>query len=524
MDPQFRCVSFAGSESRGGEALAPEPGRPNDSPVTASGVLHAGIIHDLNNLLTVINGYGELLLKSSEVPEKVRRSLAIIRGAGERAACLTRGLMAASRGALLEPALVDVNETVNELAALAEQLLPDNVRLFTVATAGLPPVLADGGGILQVLLNLLMNSRDAMPLGGRIEIETARFHQEENSPQLFLPSGDYIVLVVRDNGTGMDELTRRRIFEPFYTTKAAGSSMGLGLPMVQYIVKQSRGHLFVDSAKGKGTSVRIYLPAAETGTSAGKADATPQTGTRVSGGETILMVEDDPDLADLMRDILAGLGYMVLDARSASEALELSRGLADPIDLLLADVSLPGSSGRELADSLRQSRPGLPVLYISGCPTSADGSGAPQPGAAFLAKPFSPSELGDSVRTVLDGQKRKRVLVVDDEPGFLLFAGEVLRDAGYDVVTGDDGNVALSLVRSQPFDLAVLDLVMPEREGLDTMMRLRESHPGLPIVAISGAFGGRFLHSASMLGARATLSKPFSGEDLLHAVRGVLGD
>jgi DNA-binding response OmpR family regulator len=523
MDPQFRCVSFAGPESRGGETLTPEPRDPKDPPDTAADVLHAGIIHDLNNLLTVINGYGEMLLKSSEMPEKVRQGLTVIRGAGERAASLTRGLMAVSRGAYLEPALVYVNETVNELVALAEHLLPDNVQLFTVAAPDLPPVLADGSGILQVLLNLLTNSRDAMPLGGRIEIETARFRQEENSPLPSLPSGEYVVLAVRDNGTGMDEPTRRRIFEPFYTTKAAGSSMGLGLPMVQYIVKQSRGHVFVDSAQGKGASVRIYLPAAETGTPAAKADTARQTGTPVSGGETILMVEDDPDLANLMRDILRSLGYTVLDARSAGEAAELSDGFTDPIDLLLTDVSLPGSHGWELADSLRKSRPGLPVLYISGFPTSAEAGDAPRPGTAFLGKPFSPAELEDRVRTVLDRHRRKRVLLVDDEPGVRMFAGEVLRQAGYDVVTGDEGNVALSLVRSQPFDLAIIDLVMPEREGLDTMMRLRESHPGLPIIAISGAFGGRFLHSASMLGARATLAKPFSGEDLLNVVRTVLG-
>ena len=504
--------------------MTPEPYRPDDPPAPATAVLHAGIIHDLNNLLTVINGYGEMLLKSSEMPEKVRRGLTVIRGAGERAASLTRGLMAASRGALLEPALVDINEIVNELAALAEHLLPLNVQLFTAAAPDLPQVLGDGTGILQILLNLLMNSRDAMPLGGMIEIETARFRQEENSPPPSLPSGDYVVLAVRDNGTGMDEPTRRRIFEPFYTTKAAGSSMGLGLPMVQYLVKQSRGHVFVDSAKGNGTSVRIYLPAAETGTPAAKADTARQSGARVGGSETILMVEDDPDLANLMRDVLGSLGYMVLDARSAGEAAELSGGFTDPIDLLVTDVSLPDLSGRELADSLRKPRPGLPVLYISGFPPSVDASDAPQPGAAFLAKPFSPAELADRVRTVLDGHRRKRVLLVDDEPGLLMFAGEVLRDAGYDVVTGDDGNVALSLVRSQPFDLAIIDLVMPEREGLDTMMRLRESHPGLPIVAISGAFGGRFLHSASMLGARAALAKPFSGEDLLNAVRTVLGE
>jgi hypothetical protein len=431
--------------------------------------------------------------------------------------------MAASRAASLEPTLIDIDETVNELVALSENLLPDNVQLRTAAAPNLPLVRADGSSILQVLLNLLMNSRDAMPAGGRIEIETARFRQEENSGQPFLPPGNYVVLAVRDNGTGMDEPTRQRIFEPFYTTKAAGSGFGLGLPMVQHIVKQSGGYLFVDSAKGKGTSVRIYLPAAETGTPAVDANTAASKGPRASGGETILMVEDDPDLAFLMRDILTGLGYMALDARSAGEAAELSDGLADPIDLLLTDVSLPGSSGRELADFLRKSRPGLPVLYISGYPIFADPSDAPQPDAGFLAKPFSPAELADSVRTVLDGQKRKRILLVDDEPGVLTFAGVVLREAGYDVVTGDDGNVALSLVRSHPFDLMIIDLVMPEREGLDTMMRLRDSHPALPIVAISGAFGGRFLHSAAMLGARATLGKPFSGEDLLDVVRTVLG-
>ena len=333
MDHSLRCVSFAGPESRGGEGLAPEPREPKHPAATAPGVLHAGIIHDLNNLLTVINGYGEMLLKSAEMPEKVRQGLTVIRGAGERAASLTRGLMAASRAASREPTPIDIDAAVNELVGLAETLLPDNVELRTAATPNLPLVLADSGGILQALLNLLMNSRDALPAGGRIEIETAKFRQEENSPQPFLPPGNYVLLTVRDNGTGMDEPTRQRIFEPFYTTKAAGSGAGLGLPMVQHIVKQSGGYLFVDSVKGKGASVGIYLPAVETGAPALEANTAASTGPQASGGETILMVEDDPDLAILMRDILKGLGYMVLDARSAGEAAELSGGLADSIDL-----------------------------------------------------------------------------------------------------------------------------------------------------------------------------------------------
>jgi two-component system cell cycle sensor histidine kinase/response regulator CckA len=424
------------------------------------------------------------------------------------------------------PGPVDVNASVSELVDLARHLLPANVELSANLAPGLMPALADRCGILQVLLNLVVNSRDAMPDGGRVEIQTENFETDSPSfdPHPFLPRGNYILLSVTDNGAGMDESTRQRIFEPFYTTKAPGSGTGLGLPMVQHIVKQNGGFLSIQSAKGLGTTVRIYLPAAKAIKPEIQMQSTASENTPTGRGETILVVEDNRDLRKLMRDILEQLGYSVLDAASATEAVELSSNLTGGLDLLICDVLLPDAAGRDLAESLLESRPGLPVLYISGHPALVSRDDAFYPGGEFLAKPFNKGELGESVRSMLDRQRRKRVLFVDDDEQVVMFASEVLREAGYDVLVGEDGNVALSLVEKEQLDLVITDLVMREREGLETMMKLRESHPELPVVAISGAFGGHFLRSASLLGARATLAKPFSGEDLVNVVRMVLGE
>jgi hypothetical protein len=491
----------------------------------AAGLLSAGIAHDFNNLLTVINGYNEFLLASNELPEKARECLTVVRGAGERAAALARALMAFGRRTPLEPRLVDINDSVSELVRLARHLLPPGVELSARLEPNLHAVFADRCAILQALQNLVVNSRDALPAGGKVEIRTANLTTDTaaSGSHPYLPPGNYIVLTVSDNGIGMDDATRQRIFEPFYTTKPPGAGTGLGLPMVQHIVKQSGGFLSLKSTQGKGTTVRIYLPAAEGHASAENSETVESKSAPRCGHETILIVEDNLDLRNLIRDFLRGLGYAVLDAGSAAEAAELSDGLHDRLDLLLADVALPGSSGNGLADSLKESRPGLPVLHISGYPEQAALDGAAQSGAEFLAKPFTLTALAERVRSILDRQRRKRVLLVDDDARVVMFLSEVLRDAGFDVVSGDDGKVALSIVEKQPVDLVITDLVMRECEGLETMARLRKSHPGLPVIAMSGAFGGHFLKSAAILGARATLAKPFSRADLLTAVRTVLG-
>jgi two-component system, cell cycle sensor histidine kinase and response regulator CckA len=493
------------------------------SETGAPGFLPAGLVHDFNNLLTVINGYNAMLLTWCELPEKARQCLTLARSAGERAATLARSMMDLSRQTARAPQVIDVNELVREFVAVALYLLPANVELSAVLAADLRPVLADPCGVLQVLLNLVVNSRDAMPEGGKVEIQTASIYPDTpvSASHPYLPRGNYILLSVRDNGIGMDDATRQRIFEPFYTTKAGGSGRGLGLPMVQRIVKQNSGFLSVETAKGQGTTVRIYLPAAQASPAAGNTEITASAGLPSGARETILIVEGDAELRNLIRETLEHLGYSVLDAGSAAEAAELSAGLRDRVDLLVAELVLPDSTARELAACLRESRRDLPVLYISGDPLLVSVNDPSQPDV--LAKPFSPTEFGDNVRSILDRRSRKRVLFVDDDDQIVMFASEVLRDAGYEVLVGADGNVALSIVDSEPLDLVITDLVMREREGLETMMRLKKSHPQLPVVAISGAFGGHFLRSAVLLGVRATLAKPFSSEDLLNVVRMVLG-
>jgi DNA-binding response OmpR family regulator len=233
-------------------------------------------------------------------------------------------------------------------------------------------------------------------------------------------------------------------------------------------------------------------------------------------------VEDSPDLRSLLRKSLEGMGYAVLDAGTAAEALELSRGLMGSIELLVTDSVLPDSTGSELARRLRETRTGLAVLHISGYAEEEIGLDAAAPDREFLPKPFTLDGLAGRVRTVLDRDRRQRILFVDDDIEIVMFASRVLRDAGYEVLVGGNGNVALSTARTEPLDLLITDLVMPEREGLETIMRLRKSHPALPVIAISGAYGGHFLKGAATLGAAAVLPKPFSGDELLEAVRTAL--
>jgi hypothetical protein len=481
--------------------------------------LSAGMLHDLNNLLTVINGHNEVVLASRELPEKLRQSAAAAHRAGLRAASLSHALMTVGRTIPIEPRYIHLSQCVAELVSLTRNLMPAGIELVSTAAPDLPGVMADPCAILQILLNLTMNARDAMPAGGKLEIETARAAPSETVPR---HPGDYVVLTVRDNGAGMDQATGRRIFDPFYTTKPPRSGSGLGLPVVQHIVKRSGGFLTLESELGKGTAVHIYFPAARP--ESAPANLVNETSPCVSlgGKETILVVEDDADLRSVTRNLLEHRGYAVLAAATAAEAIELARNFNRPLDLLVTEVELPDSTGPALAATLRESQPDLPVLNISGYPLSAAGEQHLSAGADFLAKPFTVGELGGSVREILDRRPAKRILFVDDDEQVVAFARDVLESEGYDVLVAEDGNVALAIAEKEPLDLVITDLVMRDREGLDTMMQLRSSNPSLPVIAISGAFGGYFLRSASMLGARATLPKPFSGDDLLAVVRMVL--
>jgi len=368
----------------------------------AVGRLAGGVAHDFNNLLTVILSYSDLLLEDlpPEIPD--RADVAEIRKAAVAASSLTRQLLAFSRQQVLEPRVLDVNTVVASTEKLLTRLLGEDVSLTTSLAAALGAVKVDPGQLEQIIMNLAVNARDAMPRGGRLSIETANVEMDESyvhGHPLARP-GHYVMLAVSDTGTGMDAATQARIFEPFFTTKEAGKGTGLGLATVYGIVRQSSGFIWVYSEPGHGTSFKIYLPRVDEPVSPAGAPA-PQV---VGGSETVLVVEDVAAVRAVTRQMLERQGYCVLEAANGATALSLARQHHSAIHLLVTDVVMPEVSGRELADQLVQLRPDMKVLFMSGYTDDAVvRHGILQEGIAYLQKPFTPDTLARKVRAVLDG-------------------------------------------------------------------------------------------------------------------------
>ncbi|TAJ25897.1 MAG: PAS domain S-box protein [Nitrospirae bacterium] len=369
----------------------------------AVGQLAGGIAHDFNNLLTVIAGYCHLLLKRVGPDSPLRGVIQEIQKAGDRAAGLTGQLLAFSRQQVLAPKVLDFNEVVAGLEAMLRRLIGENIALVVEPGAALGHVKADPGQIEQVIMNLAVNARDAMPKGGRLTIKMANVELGETDPSQSVVTrpGRYVMLAVSDTGHGMDAETQARIFDPFFTTKDKSKGTGLGLSMVYGIVKQSGGYIFVRSDLQQGTTFTIYLPrvmedvtVAESGRVAGEL---------CRGAETILLVEDEGTIRTLAGKVLRSYGYDVLEAREADEALQISRQHGAPIHLLLTDVVMPGVSGRELVERLAPVRPEMKVLYMSGYTDDVIvHHGVSGAGTAFLQKPFTPDALVRRVREVLD--------------------------------------------------------------------------------------------------------------------------
>ncbi|MFI5244119.1 MAG: PAS domain S-box protein [Gemmatimonadales bacterium] len=368
----------------------------------AVGRLAGGVAHDFNNLLTVISSYASLLLEGDALSAPVRDDLAEIGKAADSAATLTRQLLAFSRKQVLEPKAIDLNAVVRDAEKMLRRVIGEDIELTTSLAAGLGPVMADFGQIEQVIMNMAVNARDAMPEGGLLTIETTNVDLEstEIGDHGAVKAGRYVMLAINDSGAGMDDETKTHIFEPFFTTKEAGRGTGLGLSMVYGIVKQSGGYIWVFSEPGKGTTFKICLP---------RIDATAQpvkaapVGDAGRGRETVLLVEDVAALREIERRVLEGKGYRVIEAADAQKALSLAGAFVGPIHLLLADVVLPGMGGRELAEQLHGSRPELRVLFTSGyTDDSVMRRGIQLGGVAFLQKPFAPEALVRKVRDVLD--------------------------------------------------------------------------------------------------------------------------
>ncbi|MHB8421025.1 MAG: hybrid sensor histidine kinase/response regulator [Myxococcales bacterium] len=368
----------------------------------AVGRLAGGVAHDFNNLLSVVLTYSEMLMRRLSQDDPMRDDLAEIRKAGERATELTRQLLAFSRQQVLDPKVLDLNDVIGQTDRMLRRLMGEDIDLETRPGPNLGRIKADPGQLGQILMNLAVNARDAMPDGGKLTVETSNVELDEAYAlgHVDLRPGAYVMLAVSDTGSGMDRATQARIFEPFFTTKEQGKGTGLGLSTVFGIVKQSGGNIWVYSEPGRGTTFKIYFP--RTGEAPRPSAASESEFATFSGSETILLVEDDEQVRTLARTLLKRFGYRVLEARTPGEALSASERHAETIHLLLTDVVMPEMSGPELARRLTALRPSLKALCMSGYAGEAVlRHGLIDAGLPFLQKPITPETLGRKLREVL---------------------------------------------------------------------------------------------------------------------------
>jgi nitrogen-specific signal transduction histidine kinase/FixJ family two-component response regulator len=374
----------------------------------AVGRLAGGVAHDFNNLLMVMSGAADLALEALPEGHPTRAELVEITDAAQRGASLTRQLLVFSRRQVIEPRFLDVNAVIGNVRGMLQRLVGEDVHIVQITDAAPASVLADGGQLEQILMNLAANARDAMPRGGTLTIKTARvtISDGDERPSPGVPPGTYVEFTVSDTGVGMDADVKAHLFEPFFTTKPTGEGTGLGLAAVYGIVQQSGGHIVVSSEPGRGTTVTILLPFAE---DTSIPDAPAFEPVRLRGGtETILVVEDESAVRELVARILQRSGYDVIAAGCLKEALSQIQSRHAGIDLLLTDVVMPGDSGPKVAERLRKHFPDLPVLYMSGYTDAALGKyGVLNPGTSLLQKPFSSAQLLANVREMLDANARR---------------------------------------------------------------------------------------------------------------------
>jgi nitrogen-specific signal transduction histidine kinase/CheY-like chemotaxis protein len=373
------------------------------SKMEAVGQLAGGVAHDFNNLLTVIMSYSAMLLDRLDPSDPIHDDMQEIAGAADRAAGLTRQLLAFSRQQVMQPRVININEVIVDLERMLRRVIGEDIELLTSLDPVIAEINADPGQLEQVLMNLVVNARDAMPAGGRLSISTSNsaLSAESAAGSLHPPDGEYVMLAVSDTGTGMTREVQQRLFDPFFTTKLQGQGTGLGLSTVYGIVKQSGGEIYVYSEIGEGSTFKVYFPRfVETG----EHRIHELTSREVPrGSEAILLVEDDSNLRYLVARVLRGCGYTMYVAASGVEALAIAGDPTKSIDAVITDVVMPGMNGRELVEKLVEARPGIGFLFMSGY-TDDDvlRRGVLHGETAFLQKPFTPDQLARKVRAVLD--------------------------------------------------------------------------------------------------------------------------
>ena len=459
------------------------------------GQLTGGVAHDFNNLLTVIIGNLEALQRHLAEPRqdvaRLQRSADNAMRGARRAESLTQHLLAFSRQQPLEPRAVDANRVVTGMSDLLRRTIGEQIVIETSLGGGLWRAFADPNQLEVALINLAVNARDAMPHGGRLTVETANVYLDEAyaATQAELVPGQYVMIAVTDNGTGMSQEVREKAFEPFYTTKGIGHGTGLGLSQVYGFVKQSQGHVKIYSEVGEGTTVKLYLPRFHSDDPVEVEDTRPQTvgGTQ---DETILVVEDDADVRAYTCETLRELGYSVIEVPNGPAALRALESHPE-IAVLFTDVGLPGMNGRELADAARRLRPRLKVLFTSGYARNAMvHEGRLDPGVELITKPFTQAALAARLRDIIDARSATgRVLIVEDEPLLQMLARQYVEEFGLKADVAGSATAAMGKLRLVPggVDAVLIDVGLPDRTGDVLVREIRALFPALPIVLTTGA-------------------------------------
>jgi len=427
-------------------------------------------------------------------------------------------LLAFSRKQVLHPRVVNLGDTLREIDHMLRRMIGEHIEVTATIDPHLAQVKIDPIQVQQLLMNLVVNARDAMPGGGKLTFELMNQEMDESAGRLHnIPAGRYVMLSVSDNGSGMTPEVRRHVFEPFFTTKEVGQGTGLGLATVYGIVRQSGGHIWLYSEPGIGTTFKIFFPRVDEPRDRGAVELRPKIG---RGSETILLVEDDLALRVLAQQVLSSAGYQVLTAEDGNAALLASEQHNGPIHLLLTDVVMPKMGGKEIASRLAVPRPGMKVLFMSGYTGNALAQqGTLDEAVGFIQKPWTPEGLCQKIRAVLSAPSSiHRILVVDDEPGMRNWLSEILEIAGYRVFMASNGREARSQAEEHEVDLVITDLVMPEEEGIEMIRTLRKGSVKLKIIAMTGSDSPDILSAARILGAQATLLKPLTAETVLECV------
>ncbi|MDH4185746.1 MAG: response regulator, partial [Nitrospira sp.] len=497
----------------------------------ALGRLASGVAHDFNNLLTIIKGYSDMMLAKSDLRKDVQSSLEQIKKATDRATGLTQQLLSFSRSREVEVKVVDVNGLISNVASLLQRLVGERIRFDVVLTDQPCWVKLDPVGFEQVLINLVVNARDAMLDGGQVTIRTIIDDQVNSDEKLWQPgSGDRVLVTVSDTGSGMDAATQARIFEPFYTTKPPGKGTGLGLATVYQVVEQSGGTIAVVSAPGAGTTFSLTFPRGAA------ADAVPVTPVKASdgrGAETVLLAEDDLQVRALLTAVLTGAGYRVLEAGDGIEGLAVAQAHSGPIHILLTDGVMPEMNGWDLARELSRLRPGVRVLFLTGyLDTVIPEHAMLENQGKILHKPVTNDVLIRTIRESLDGsvtgvvadeleRRAWRILVMDDDAQIRTLIRDLLKREPHQVWSCATGAEARNYLRTSQADVVLVDMLLSDIHDLEAIQAIRRERPNLSIIAMSdsGTVSPEFsVAFAKQIGAVSILAKPFSKRDLLQVI------